>query len=426
MQGVTVSIIVTVHNRSRYLAAAIESILNQTYSYFECLIWDDGSTDDSVEIAHHYSQKDSRIRLITAPHLGRGQALQSAIDHTSHPYLTWVDSDDILAPAALAETVTLLERYPNLGMVYTNHLIINKDNQVLGLGQRCSIPYSPQRLLVDFMTHHFRLMRRWVYDQVGGIDPNFEVAQDYDLCLRLSEVTSIYHHPKPLYLYRVHPNSISHARKIEQIQASAQAVENALQRRGLSHRMTLDVEIQCKFILRQKTTPSSNKIFGIGLERTGTASLCRALKILGYQTLQQFPQRKSILFEAAIAPSITINYQQLDQAYPDAKFILTVRDVKDWLQSWEIYEEQLLQLTQGSLPSKIKQSRINIFGSDHFDPNLWERTYLKHIKIVLEYFQERTEDLLILRICQGEGWETLCPFLEKPQPQIPFPHLNAC
>jgi GT2 family glycosyltransferase len=78
-------------------------------------------------------------------------------------------------------------------LVYTNHQIIDTQGNSQGCGHRCQIPYPKDRLLVDFMTFHFRLMRRESFEQAGGINPCFEEAVDYDLCLRLSEITTIKH-----------------------------------------------------------------------------------------------------------------------------------------------------------------------------------------------------------------------------------------
>ena len=248
----TVSLVITVYNRERYLAAAIASVLQQTYTDFELLIWDDGSTDGSVDIASRYAQQDKRVRVVAASHTGRGQALRDAIANTKGKYLGWVDSDDILHPQALAETVTVLDSHPKTGMVYTDYMVIDKQGQIKGLGKRCQIPYSPKRLLIDFMTFHFRLIRREVYDSVGGIDPEFTASQDYDLCLRLSEVTAIQHLKKPLYLYRTHRESISHSKQIEQIHFTHQAITRALQRRGISDQLELEVQVRPRFILRRK------------------------------------------------------------------------------------------------------------------------------------------------------------------------------
>jgi glycosyltransferase involved in cell wall biosynthesis len=197
-------------------------------------------------------KQDRRPKVKVAPHTGRGQALHDAIAQTTRQYLGLVDSDDRLAPTALEETVAVLDTHPDVGMVYTDYLVIDETDTVLGLGQRCGIPYSPARLLVDFMTFHFRLMRREVYEQVGGVDPEFKVAQDYDLCLRLSEVTQIAHLKKPLYFYRLHQDNISHRHKLEQIHFTEMAIASALQRRGLSDQFELEVEVQAQYRLRRK------------------------------------------------------------------------------------------------------------------------------------------------------------------------------
>jgi glycosyltransferase involved in cell wall biosynthesis len=94
------------------------------------LIWDDGSTDDSVDIATHYAQQDKRLRLVAAPHQGQTRSLKQAIAQTTAPYLGWVDSDDLLAPTALEETVTLLEQHPTIGLVYTDYTVIDKQGKI--------------------------------------------------------------------------------------------------------------------------------------------------------------------------------------------------------------------------------------------------------------------------------------------------------
>jgi glycosyltransferase involved in cell wall biosynthesis len=238
-----VSLAMTVYNREIYLGQALDSILTQTYPHWQLTIWDDGSTDSSPRIARAYAELDPRIRFIPAPHTGFQHALRAAIHAPADPgcYLAWVDSDDLLAPGALAATVNILDTNADVGMVYTDHWIIDQRGQVLGLGARCQIPYSPERLLIDFMTFHFRLIRREVYGLVGGIDKDFPQAQDYDLCLKISEVARIHHLPQSLYYYRVHPQTISQGQKAGQVERAATAVSNALVRRGLNNRYRLDV-----------------------------------------------------------------------------------------------------------------------------------------------------------------------------------------
>lgn len=231
-------------------------VLVQTYTDFELLIWDDGSTDRSVEIANHYTTFDKRIRVVAAPHTGVGQTFKNALAQTTGKYLGWVDSDDMLSPTALEETIAILDSQPSVGMVYTDHLITDEIGNIKGIGNRCRIPYSKERLLIDFMTFHFRLMRREVYDRVGGIREELESAEDYDLCLRLSFVTEIYHLAKPLYLYRVHGDSVTKSPTLKQAYCSSLAVKDALVRRGMDSDYELGVMMQYKFFLK----PSKQEI----------------------------------------------------------------------------------------------------------------------------------------------------------------------
>lgn len=249
-----VSIVMPVYNRERYLAAAISSVLNQTYQDFELIIWDDGSTDCSLDIANRYAQQDPRVRVIAAAHQGAAHALNGAYAAAQGVYIGQVDSDDALDFRALELIVPVLNSCPEVGMVYTDHWEMNAGGQVQGLGQRCQIPYSRDRLLIDFMTFHFRLLRRSVYEQIGGFRQAFESIEDYDLCLRLSEVTEVWHLNQPLYYYRLHPTSVSSTRKLEQALKSQLAINEALTRRGLSDRYQLRVEVQARFFIDEKLT----------------------------------------------------------------------------------------------------------------------------------------------------------------------------
>lgn len=157
-------------------------------------------------------------------------------------------------------TVAILDKKTEIGMVYTDHRLIDSDGRDLGLGARCYIPYSKERLLIDFMTFHFRLIWRPIYDAVGGIDLELPLVQDYNLCLKISEVTEIYHHPQPLYDYRVHPTMISSTQKAQVTAGAARAVRNALVRRGLSDRYRLDVTADDRFRIVANIPDPAKKI----------------------------------------------------------------------------------------------------------------------------------------------------------------------
>ena len=122
----------------------------------------------------------------------------------------------------------------------------------------------------------------------------------------------------------------------------------------------------------------------------------------------------------ADAPSACF-FPQLDKAYPRSKFILTVRDKESWLQS-----------TRKVIPAQPKVDskfgwpgwlRVATYGTNAWSEDRLSYVYDRHIREVNHWFQGREEDLLVLDICGGEGWEKLCPFMDKQIPDEPFPRI---
>jgi filamentous hemagglutinin family protein len=240
----SISLVIITYNREHYLINTIESVLAQTKHDFELLIWDDGSTDNSLEIAQNYAKSDRRIKVIAAKHQGETPARKAAMAEVKGTYFGWVDSDDLLAPTAVEETAAILDANPEVGFVYTDYLDIAETGEVIGYGQRCSIPYSKDRLLLEFMTFHFRLIRRSAFELAGGIDEEIQYISDYDLCVRLSEVAEVKHLSKPLYYYRNHSESITSTKQLEVIKYSHKIMQRSLERQGMSDRFFIDLQLQ--------------------------------------------------------------------------------------------------------------------------------------------------------------------------------------
>ncbi|HBB31673.1 MAG TPA: hypothetical protein DDZ80_12290 [Cyanobacteria bacterium UBA8803] len=181
------------------------------------------------------------------------------------------------------------------------------------------------------------------------------------------------------------------------------------------------------------------KIFGIGLSRTGTKSLTMALNQLGLKvahypsdptTLQELMAANynfSILKEWDGITDITVAtyYPQLDRLFPNSKFILTVRDKDSWLKGIEKHwMGKPVFDSSGAKETKMRLRRLlrlAVYGTYTFNAERLAYIYDRHYQNVLEYFQDRPESLLVLNVCAGEGWEKLCPFLNRPTLEEPFP-----
>lgn len=160
-----------------------------------------------------------------------------------------------------------------------------------------------------------------------------------------------------------------------------------------------------------------NKIFGIGLSRTGTSSLTKALEILGQKSVH-FPRTMAEIdgSQACTDTTIACGFEFLDMMFPDSLFICTYRGREPWLKSCERFFS-----TEPSDAVKGKV-RMALYDRMTFGREAFIDAYAKHHQRVRSYFRGR-EDLLWLHM--GEGWAPLCAFLKVPVPDFPYPHLNA-
>ncbi len=208
---------------------------------------------------------------------------------------------------------------------------------------------------------------------------------------------------------------------------------------------------------------AKQKVFGIGFSRTGTSSLNEALELLGYRSIH-FPiimQNTSALakvkyrinrwvqeigfkkplfenfvlgtsneavfkspgpdsFDAMTDLPVALFFRELDKAFPNSKFILTVRDEEAWLKSCEKFFD-----AGNHQFFKWIQLHFDVYGSNAFDSHQFRAAYRNHIEHVKLYFESRPNDLEIMDITKGDGWGKLCPFVGVEMSKAPFPNKNA-
>lgn len=180
------------------------------------------------------------------------------------------------------------------------------------------------------------------------------------------------------------------------------------------------------------------KVFGIGLSRTGTRSLAAALDILGfdvahyptdqktYETLIRGDAHFPLLNHYDGMTDITVvpYYEELDNAWPGSKFVLTVRDEVDWLNSchWHWNRPRDPHDPQWKVRHFL---RAAVYGCYDFNEARFRCVYRRHVDNVTRYFANRHDHFLRLDITAGQGYELLAPFLGLPVPSKPFPHKGS-
>tara|TARA_R110002020_G_scaffold207522_2_gene413084 strand:+ start:80 stop:640 length:561 start_codon:yes stop_codon:yes gene_type:complete len=169
-----------------------------------------------------------------------------------------------------------------------------------------------------------------------------------------------------------------------------------------------------------------NKVFGIGLSRTGTTSLHEAFKILGLHSYH-YPQHfESILSsDAAVDVTVAMSYKILDVFFPGSKFVYTVRKIDNWVESMQKYFEATINQMDDEFANKVNRIVYDRTRFDEEDIEAFKVAFEKHHMDVISYFKDRSDDILILDIISGDGWEKLCPFLDRDIPNVPFPKTNT-
>ncbi|MDP1733377.1 MAG: sulfotransferase [Sulfuritalea sp.] len=177
------------------------------------------------------------------------------------------------------------------------------------------------------------------------------------------------------------------------------------------------------------------KVFGLGLSRTGTTSLHIALVLLGIPSIHypadaashwlsgRFDTDPLADFDACCDLPTPTYFRQLDLAYPGSKFILTTRDIDNWLDSAERHFSGAPPPSQQTLLRDF--IRVATYGVYQFDRGRFRDVYERHHDAVRRYFADRPQDILELAVTSGQGWADLCTFVEKPAPDMAFPKLRS-
>ena len=203
-----VSVLMSAYNSEQYIAEAIESILNQTFTDFEFIIINDGSTDDTADVIRKYAKQDKRIKFIdNKKNSGLISVLNQGLDICTGEYIARMDSDDIATPARFATQVEYLDKHNDVGVLGTAIQLFGADNKVRKYKENITFLdvayFSP-------VAHPTVMIRRDVLERHNlRYNPEHFAAEDYGLWAEMVKVTKIHNLPDVLLKYRTHNTQIS-------------------------------------------------------------------------------------------------------------------------------------------------------------------------------------------------------------------------
>ncbi len=204
-----VSVIIPAYNSIQYLPETLESVLQQTFTDFEVLIINDGSSDNTVEWAS--GLKDPRVKLISQENQGLSGARNTGIFNAQADYIAFLDADDLWEPTKLAKQVSCLDKHPEVGLVHAWMALVDVGGKSTGRVLKSSVEGCAWQQIVQWNTIACPsvMVRRCCFDQVGVFDRSLRSVEDWDMWIRIAVEYPFAVINEPLAYYRQVPNSMS-------------------------------------------------------------------------------------------------------------------------------------------------------------------------------------------------------------------------
>ena len=212
-----ISVIIPAYNHERYVAEAIQSVLNQTYQDFEIVITDDGSTDNTVNIIKNFTS-DPRIKLFCfEKNRGAAVAANNCVKEAQGEFIAMLSSDDVFLPHKLEMQIAFLEQHPEIGAVFGYAQVIDEEGNLFEKNHFYkNIFLQPNRTRFEWLNYFFfhanclchpsALIRKVCYEDIGYYDQRFAQLPDFDFWVRLCTKYEIYIIEEELIKFRVRDN----------------------------------------------------------------------------------------------------------------------------------------------------------------------------------------------------------------------------
>lgn len=228
-----ISVVLAIYNGERHLDDAVRSVLGQTFTDFELIIVDDGSTDTTPRLLAAWQQADPRVRVVRQENRGLSASLNTGVGMATGAYIARQDADDVSMAERFARQASHLDAHPSVAAVGSSASVIDRIGATVGGLTAAVGPEAVRHGLLTLRTtpvHGSMMMRREALQAVGGYRDAFRVGQDYDLWLRLSAHFDLDNLPEVLYQWRLDRDSVYTSRRATQLKYAAIALAFARER----------------------------------------------------------------------------------------------------------------------------------------------------------------------------------------------------
>ena len=246
-----ITYLITNYNNGKYVEECLESIKNQNSPNWACLIVDDASIDDSIEVINKFVGDD--IQLIrNEENIGQIRSIMNMIELSETDIVCVVDSDDAIHADTTHEVINSFQKSEKIGFVYTNCIEYDESlKKPISIGLSQKIPFGATSSIINGHVSSLRCFRKSVYKKTSGYDVELLYAEDLDLGYKLEEVCLPYFLNQYLYKYRLVQNSRGreHKRKLLGYQNRKKAKYNAIKRRRINGVLYLlaNLYVNCEF-----------------------------------------------------------------------------------------------------------------------------------------------------------------------------------
>lgn len=219
----SVSVVIPIYNRGPKIVATLDSVLKQDINpdQVEIIIIDDGSTDDTLNFLRGKYSSDQRIRLFSIPNGGVANARNFGLEKAQGEFISYLDHDDLWLPEKLRLQVEKIRTDDNVGVMYCNWLSVDEEGKAMPASQQLSqqewwhpkegdifpwilLPHRRHIMQNPIVSMTIPLIRTQVLRNVGGFDASTVPCDDWDLWIRLSQVTQFMYVPRVMVHYVMH------------------------------------------------------------------------------------------------------------------------------------------------------------------------------------------------------------------------------